>query len=303
MRKKNYTIMVVPDETTRVRRYQVPKLYVRGLLFFFLICTAGLAYLLTDYVSVKKMVSDVDRLRLETRQQKKQLLTFAKSIDDIQTEMSQLRHFDTKLRVMANLDSVVYPEQIMGVGGENPKPFNPMEAELNFQDQALIDGMTNELSRIKSETDIQERSFQELVEYLEDQKSLLASTPSIWPVRGWRTSGFGYRTSPFTGRREMHEGIDVATRTGTPVIAPADGVVIFAGRQGGYGNLAVIDHGYGIVTKFGHASKLNVKIGQKVKRGDIVAYVGNTGRSTGPHLHYEVAINGVPVNPMRYILN
>ncbi|NOY86257.1 MAG: M23 family metallopeptidase [Deltaproteobacteria bacterium] len=295
--------MVVPDETTRVRRYQIPKLFVRGVLFFSLIVMAGLAYLLTDYYSVKKMVSDVDRLRLETRQQKKQLLTFAKDIDDIRTEMNRLRHFDTKLRVMANLDSVVYPEQIMGIGGENPEPFNPMDSEVTFQDQALLKGMTNELSRVKAEADIQERSFQELMEYLEDQKSLLASTPSIWPVRGWTTSGFGYRTSPFTGRREMHRGVDVATRTGTPIIAPADGVVVFAGREGGFGNLVVLDHGYGIATRYGHCSKLNVKIGQKVKRGDVVGFVGNTGRSTGPHLHYEVAVNGVAVNPMRYILN
>jgi len=301
--KKKYTIMVVPDETTRVRRYQIPKLFVRGVLFFSLIVMAGLAYLLTDYYSVKKMVSDVDRLRLETRQQKKQLLTFAKDIDDIRTEMNRLRHFDTKLRVMANLDSVVYPEQIMGIGGENPEPFNPMDSEVTFQDQALLKGMTNELSRVKAEADIQERSFQELMEYLEDQKSLLASTPSIWPVRGWTTSGFGYRTSPFTGRREMHRGVDVATRTGTPIIAPADGVVVFAGREGGFGNLVVLDHGYGIATRYGHCSKLNVKIGQKVKRGDVVGFVGNTGRSTGPHLHYEVAVNGVAVNPMRYILN
>ncbi|GBE15933.1 murein DD-endopeptidase MepM [bacterium BMS3Abin14] len=303
MTRKTYTIMVVPDETTKVRRYRVPKLFVRGILFASLIIVAGLAYLLTDYYHVRKMVSGFDRLRLETRQQKKQLLTYVKTINDIQTEMGRLRHFDTKLRVMANLDSVVYPEQIMGVGGENPVSFNPMESEVSFQDQALLKGMTNELSRIKSDTDIQERSFQELVEYLQDQKSLLASTPSIWPVRGWETSGFGYRTSPFTGRREMHKGVDVATRTGTPIIAPADGVVIFAGREGGFGNLVVLDHGYGIVTRYGHCSKLKVKIGQKIKRGDVIGLVGTTGRSTGPHLHYEVAVNGVAVNPMRYILN
>ena len=143
----------------------------------------------------------------------------------------------------------------------------------------------------------------ELVEYLEDQKSLLASTPSIWPVRGWLTSTFGYRTSPFTGRREMHKGLDIATRSGTPIIAPADGLVVFSGREGGFGNMIVIDHGYGITTRYGHCSALDAKLGQKIKRGDVIARVGNTGRSTGPHVHYEVAVNGVPVNPSRYILN
>jgi murein DD-endopeptidase MepM/ murein hydrolase activator NlpD len=230
-------------------------------------------------------------------------VTFAKSIDDLQGEMTRLRQFDMKLRVMADLDGVVYPEQIMGIGGENPEPFNPLESELSFQDPTIINSMTKGLDRLRTEFSLQERSFQELVEYLEDQKSLLASTPSIWPVKGWLTSGFGYRTSPFTGRREMHKGLDVATRTGTPIIAPADGIVVFAGREGGFGNTLVVDHGYGIVSKYGHCSTIDTKLGQKVKRGDIIARVGNTGRSTGPHLHYEVAVNGVSVNPIRYILN
>jgi murein DD-endopeptidase MepM/ murein hydrolase activator NlpD len=300
---KKYTIMIVPDETTKVRRYHVPKPLVKGLLVVAALMVVGAGYMLANYYNIKQMVGDMERLRMETRQQKQQLLAFSKSVDDLQSEMTRLRHFDTKLRVMADLDGVVYPEQVMGIGGENPEPFNPMESELSFQDQALIKSMQTGIARLKTEASIQERSFQELVEYLEDQKSLLASTPSIWPIKGWKTSGFGYRTSPFTGRREMHKGVDVATRTGTPIIAPADGVVIFSGREGGFGNVVVIDHGYGIITKYAHNSVIDVKVGQKVKRGDIIAKVGNTGRSTGPHLHYEVAVNGVPVNPMRYILN
>lgn len=303
MTSKKYTVMIVPDETAKVRRYQIPKIFVRGIVVLAVLSLAGLAYFLSDYYNVKGMVDDLDRLRLETRQQKQQLMAFAKSIDDLQTEMTRLRKFDTKLRVMADLDGVVYPEQIMAIGGENPEPFNPMESDLSFQDQALIKSMTTGLSRLRTEASIQERSFQELVEYLADQKSLLASTPSIWPVKGWRTSTFGYRRSPFTGRREMHKGLDVATRTGTPIIAPADGLVTFTGREGGFGNMVAIDHGYGIVTKYAHCSSIEVKIGQKVKRGDVIAKVGNTGRSTGPHLHYEVAVNGVAVNPTRYILN
>ena len=101
----------------------------------------------------------------------------------------------------------------------------------------------------------------------------------------------------------MHKGLDIATRSGTPIIAPADGLVVFAGREGGFGNMIIIDHGYGITTRFGHCSSLDAKLGQKIKRGDVIARVGNTGRSTGPHVHYEVAVNGVSVNPSRYILN
>jgi murein DD-endopeptidase MepM/ murein hydrolase activator NlpD len=295
--------MILPDETTRVRKYRVPRTMVRGLLVVLAVLVLGLGYLVTDYYGVKKMVTELDRLRLEARQQQQQLVTFAKSFDDLQGEMTRLRQFDMKLRVMADLDGVVYPEQIMGIGGENPEPFNPLEGELSFQDQTIISSMNRSLDRLKTEVSIQERSFQELVEYLEDQKSLLASTPSIWPVKGWLTSTFGYRSSPFTGRRELHKGLDIATRSGTPVIAPADGLVVFAGREGGFGNMIIIDHGYGITTRYGHCSSLEAKLGQKIKRGDVIARVGNTGRSTGPHVHYEVAVNGVSVNPSRYILN
>lgn len=295
--------MILPDETTRVRKYRVPRTMVRGLLLILAVLVLGLGYLVTDYYGVKKMVAELDRLRLEARQQQQQLVTFAKSFDDLQGEMTRLRQFDLKLRVMADLDGVVYPEQIMGIGGENPEPFNPLEGELSFQDQTIISSMNRSLDRLKTDVNIQERSFQELVEYLEDQKSLLASTPSIWPVKGWLTSTFGYRSSPFTGRREMHKGLDIATRSGTPIIAPADGLVVFAGREGGFGNMIILDHGYGITTRYGHCSSIDAKLGQKIKRGDVIARIGSTGRSTGPHVHYEVAVNGVSVNPSRYILN
>jgi len=295
--------MILPDETTRVRKYRVPRTMVRGLLVILAVLVLGLGYLVTDYYGVKKMVAELDRLRLEARQQQQQLVTFAKSFDDLQGEMTRLRQFDLKLRVMADLDGVVYPEQIMGIGGENPEPFNPLEGELSFQDQTIISSMNRSLDRLKTDVNIQERSFQELVEYLEDQKSLLASTPSIWPVKGWLTSTFGYRSSPFTGRREMHKGLDIATRSGTPIIAPADGLVVFAGREGGFGNMIILDHGYGITTRYGHCSSIDAKLGQKIKRGDVIARIGSTGRSTGPHVHYEVAVNGVSVNPSRYILN
>jgi septal ring factor EnvC (AmiA/AmiB activator) len=295
--------MILPDETTRVRKYRLPRMVVRGGLILTALFVVGLGYLITDYVGVKKTVTELERLRMEARQQRQQLVTFAKSIDDIQGEMGRLRQFDMKLRVMADLDGVVYPEQIMGIGGENTDPFNPLEAELSFQDQTMINSMSKGLDKLHTEVSIQERSFQELVEYLEDQKSLLSSTPSIWPVKGWLTSTFGYRTSPFTGRRELHKGLDIATRSSTPIIAPADGLVVFAGREGGFGNMLIVDHGYGIMTRYAHCSSLEAKLGDKIKRGDIVAKVGSTGRSTGPHLHYEVSVNGVSVNPNRYILN
>ena len=144
--------------------------------------------------------------------------------------------------------------------------------------------------------------MRELHEYFDDQALLLASTPSIWPTRGWVTSDFGVRLDPYTAERVMHRGLDSATPHGQSVYAPSDGTVVYAGPEAGYGKVLVIDHGYGVKTRFGHLSKLEVKTGDRVKRGQLVGAVGNTGRSTGPHLHYEVRVNGIPENPRKFIL-
>ncbi len=126
--------------------------------------------------------------------------------------------------------------------------------------------------------------------------------PSIWPARGWVTSDFGQRVDPYTADRVMHAGMDIAAPHGKEVYAPSDGTVVFAGLEGGYGNVIVIDHGYGIKTRYGHLAKILVKAGERVNRGAQVAAIGNTGRSTGPHLHYEVRVNGIPQNPRKFIL-
>jgi len=138
---------------------------------------------------------------------------------------------------------------------------------------------------------------------VERRQALALATPSIWPVTGWLSSPYGGRKDPFTGQEDFHPGLDISSSQGEPVLAPADADVSSAGPGGDYGNLVVLDHGYGIVTKFGHLSRFAVSPGQRVKRGDVIAYVGSTGRSTGPHLHYEVRLNNNAVNPLEYILN
>jgi murein DD-endopeptidase MepM/ murein hydrolase activator NlpD len=153
----------------------------------------------------------------------------------------------------------------------------------------------------------QQEELASLLKSLEDQQNLLASTPAIRPLSGnakfWITSRFGYRKSPFTGRRELHKGLDIASRKGTHIVATADGVVTFAGKKGLLGMTIVIDHGHGMKTRYGHNHKLLKKRGDKVKRWEPIALMGSTGRSTGPHTHYEVHLNGIPVNPAKYILN
>lgn len=149
----------------------------------------------------------------------------------------------------------------------------------------------------------EEQEAQDLLERLGEKRTLLASTPTRVPTLGYITSDYGVRISPYDGRRKMHEGIDIANRYGSDIIAPADGVIIFAGTKPGYGKMVEVDHGNGIETRFAHSSRLYVQSGQRVHRGQRLAAVGNTGHSTGPHCHYEVRAGGLPVDPCWYILD
>ena len=141
-----------------------------------------------------------------------------------------------------------------------------------------------------------------LDQYLLDKESILHSTPTIFPTKGWITSYFGHRISPTAGVRKMHEGLDVGASYGTPIYAPADGVVTYAGNKAGFGLFVQIDHGYGIETIYAHSQKILTKNGVRVKRGDLLAQVGSSGYSTGPHLHYEVRVNGIAVDPLYFVL-
>lgn len=168
----------------------------------------------------------------------------------------------------------------------------PIYAEFDFK----YDVVVNYLKEI-------EVRVHQLDQHLLDKESFLRSTPTIMPTTGHLTSSYGPRMSPYAGRIKMHEGIDVGAPSGTPIVAPADGIVTYSGAKSGFGNFVQIDHGYGVETIYGHASTLTVKRGQKVVRGDRIATIGNTGYSTGPHVHYEVRVNGTPVDPLYYTLN
>jgi murein DD-endopeptidase MepM/ murein hydrolase activator NlpD len=234
-------------------------------------------------------------------QQKAQVQSFALNLLDYKRQMFLLRDLDTKLRRVVSLGPRDKAQQVLGIGGPDELGLQNLTTLGEKKQAEALKEMHQELSQLKGAASRQEASLQLLIEYFEDKRSLYASTPSVWPVRGWVTSPFGNRTSPFSGILKFHEGIDIAAQTGTPVMSPADGVVITAGFNTGYGNMVEISHGYGIKTIFGHNSRLNVKAGQRVKRGDVIAYLGDSGSSTGPHLHYEVRLNGLPVNPMRYM--
>lgn len=148
-----------------------------------------------------------------------------------------------------------------------------------------------------------EVGIHQLDQFILDKESFLRSTPTLLPTKGWVTSYYGPRKSHYAGRVKMHEGLDVGAKTGEGIIATADGIVTFSGHKPGFGKFVQMDHGYGVETIFAHASRLNVKKGEVIKRGATIAYVGSTGYSTGPHVHYEVRINGTPVDPLYFILD
>ncbi|MCY1080428.1 M23 family metallopeptidase [Archangium lansingense] len=303
MAKKSYTLIVVPDHESPVKRYRVQKslfLQVGGGLLLL----AGLALGATlHYFQVARDAAENRILREENLTLRSQLKSVRERIEHIGSTLDRVERFDQKLRAITLLSD---PQRNLAMGPVEPEPgVGVPTAETQFTELASMESpkaLTGKLDRLSAEATRQEQSLHELQAYFQDQKSLLASTPSLWPTRGWVTSDFGSRMDPYTADRVMHAGMDIAAPHGKDVFAPSDGTVVFAGLEGGYGNVIVVDHGYGIKTRYGHLAKILVKAGDRVKRGALIAAVGNTGRSTGPHLHYEVRVNGIPQNPRKFIL-
>ena len=300
--KEHYNILIFGHKTSKTRHLQIRKKTVKILFYL-----SGFALLLTtfffcDYIQVKKKAFELGRLRQETQNQRFQIQFFSARIEDLEKQLSKLKEFDKKIRIIANLEKGQETTPSMGMGG--PSPSDIRDKLKRQEDNAgLVQQMKSDVERLQSEAMSREDSLSELEKLLRVKKDMLVHTPSIWPVQGWVTSGFGFRTNPFTGLTQMHEGLDISNRVGTPILASANGIVSDVGNDTALGKVVVIFHGFGMATRYGHLNKVFVKKGQRVKRGEKIAEVGMTGKTTGPHLHYEVKINGISVNPLRYILN
>jgi murein DD-endopeptidase MepM/ murein hydrolase activator NlpD len=298
-KERRLNVLILSNESSKVRRLKMSALWLGLLALAIVAFLSSLAFLGWRYYETREARMVLASLREENQIQKSKLFLFADEVSHLENEISKIREFDSKLRVVANLDPP--PTSALGLGGPT---LNDRREEMILQgDQAgLVEQMKADLHKLSREAEVEKVSLQRLEGLLEGRQEQLACTPSILPARGWLTSGFGYRISPFTGTIQMHEGIDIANAVGSPIAAPADGLVVKVGREYGYGKVLTIKHGYGIDTRYGHLHKIHVKIGQKVKRGTLIGEIGSTGRSTGPHLHYEVRINNVPVDPRKYIL-
>jgi len=307
--KKKITFFILGNTGSLIKGTTVSKGFITFLTIFTAICLILFSFVIYDYYGLKKDIliakgleSNVSNQHEEIASQRKQIKAFAADINSLKSKLIDLKNFEKRIRDVANIEENSNPENLFGVGGSIPEDLDT-QTPITEKYNSLIREMHEQTQQFNLVAINQKKSFESIFNSLEDQRNLLASTPAIRPTTGWVSSKFGYRTSPFTGLREFHKGLDIATRKGTPIVATADGVVTFVGVKGLIGKVIVIDHGHGMVTRYAHIHKALKKRGDAVKRGDTIALVGNTGRSTGSHLHYEVHLNGIPVNPAKYILN
>jgi murein DD-endopeptidase MepM/ murein hydrolase activator NlpD len=306
---RHYTILFIDDKGNPVRETLISKRSIRFLATFLLAVLVIIGSGAYHYTRLHNAVAEkaallasLESQKSEIESQRSQIQSFAHEIDQLKASLLTLSEFEQKIRIMANLEHKTDQASLISVGGSMPDDLDP-SLPLNQDHDRLMRNMHTHMEQIQQASSVQSDSFDNLLKSLEKKRNLLAATPSLRPTKGWVSSDFGYRISPFTGRREFHNGLDIATREGTPIIAPADGVVTFAHSKWLIGNMVTIDHGHGMVTQYGHIKEFKVKKGDHVKRGQVIATVGNTGRSTGPHVHYIVRLNGVPVNPEKYILD
>lgn len=306
---KKVSFIVLSNSGTTVKQIAVPVLLIVALAIGAISATGLIGYTLHDYRNIRKamaanqlMARTIAEQQDEIGQQRLQIQAFAHEINSLKDHLVKLDQFEEKIRVIANLETGQGDNNLFGVGGAAPEDLSP-QMELTQRHEGLMREMHRQVDDLDKASMRKETSFGNLMDKLEGQRNLLASTPAIRPTVGWMTSRFGKRISPFTGREEFHKGIDIAHRQGTAILATAEGIVSFVGKKGAMGNVLVVDHGHGMVTRYAHLSKALKERGERVKRGDIIAQMGSSGRSTGPHLHYEVHLNGVPVNPTQYILN
>lgn len=275
-------------------------LRLRGLLgiaaFLFIGAVIGCnVWLWHRFVETQHLGKELGEAKQVIAEQRRQTLNLAEKITALNKDLDRVKSFDSKLRLMMNMEKD--PTEV----GDNPADFTRTYLPLHRQELAARK-MQDYLERLSESARLEEVRQQDLLRALRENRNILANVPSIWPVTGFISSSFGGRMSPFGRGTQFHKGLDISNRVGTPIIAPAEGSVIMSGPDGAYGNSVEINHGGGIVTKYAHMQRAVVKQGEWVKRGQILGYIGMTGRTTGPHLHYEVRLNGVPVNPMRYIL-
>jgi murein DD-endopeptidase MepM/ murein hydrolase activator NlpD len=277
--KRFYTFIFAPTANSQFRKINLHYNVLYAILGLAAIGAVTLGFGAYRLASHAVVVAKLNLAQMENRKLRAENHEAKHGLDRLQGRLAAIETTSRKLAEVSGLKRPTDLSANIGSGG-------PGESEI---------------AELEQTTTALERELRQIKEIIDSRQIKLASTPSSWPVRGYLTDGFGVRRNPFGGGYEDHAGVDIATTFGTAIEATADGIVIFAGAHGGYGNVVVIDHGYGITTRYGHLSRIDVTVGQRLHRGTQVGAVGSTGRSTAPHCHYEVRLHDRPVNPLAYL--
>lgn len=296
MAKKYFSLIIVPHNRGKFKTITLSEKKVKILITVLTLVFSALTVFLIDYFSMNVTRQKYRELFDENSRQKQAITKYKVSLNKLKTNIDEFETYAKKINVMAGLKSPEVLKEV-GVGGGDRGSGQELVSSSYSQDAGL-----NHAERISRKADGINKNLGTLVRFFENQTAKLASTPTIWPTTGWLTSAYGSRMDPFTGKKAFHYGIDIASSFGNSIVATADGFISHVKREKIGGNTVIISHGGGFTTVYCHLSKFAVRAGQKVKRYDVIGYVGQTGKALGPHVHYEVRRNGKAVNPYQYIL-
>lgn len=329
--KKTYTFLITSNRKGETKSFTFASSLIKLSFIIFTAALVLISAMMFDYVGLLLQSAENKRLKAQNTSLKKQFEVVEVKVKDLENTLERVKGFSQKLKLITDIDSSERNLEL-DLGrkakdedlspGEKSQDFSQFDevrepSTKNLLGSQLTDSKRGELLRldlnnyktltIRVKQDLQDSKLQEqgvldLYNKLSQQNSLLKATPTIKPTKGWYTAKFGYRNDPFSGKPVMHQGVEIAAPDGTPIVAPADGVVSYIGYDSNDGKVLTIDHGYGFKTNYSHNSQIFVEIGQKVARNEMIAAVGNTGRSPSPHLYYEVKVHGVAVDPMNFIL-
>lgn len=318
MSEKRYTILISNHKKGRTFSFVISESWLKASGVFAACVLVLFLFGVVDYTGLIFKVGRSQQLFAENESLREQYQALEGKISNVETALERVHNFTHKIKSIMSVEdqhrltkllvqspkrdlaSELSSGEVLGTEAEGAHLENDELSKHEPEDQRFT--LSVRIDRALKSAELREQSVLDVWNLVSDRQSLWSATPTIKPAQGWYTSRFGFRIDPFTGRTEYHSGVDIAATPGTPVYAPADGVISYIGYEPGYGRIVSIDHGYGVLTRYGHNSRVYVEMGQRVTRGEIVAAVGSTGRSSGPHLHYEVRVEGVPVNPMNYIL-
>lgn len=311
MKKKNYSVIIVTGATSTNKEFVLSSKLIKNSLIALTVLLLIFGFVIFDYLTTSFDKEKMKRLERQNIEKEQTIATLTNNFMELERSLNKMEIYRTKIMVAAGLTS---PMALMEVGTGGPgfdrpvanvsssvelrPPTNVSQAKLRPNRDII--GVSRKFAQKAKDI---ENALKYVKEHIDEQKAKLVSTPALWPTRGYLTDGFGMRTHPITGKRSFHNGLDIATQHGNKVFAPADGYVLITEHTPVLGNLIHIDHGFGFATRYGHLATFAVKEGERVKRGQVVGYVGNTGRSTAPHLHYEVTYMEKNQNPMNYIID